>query len=51
MKELNPEQDLKIDAEALDLEWLGQPNLFYRYSEALAKARKEAEKAEPQYPF
>jgi hypothetical protein len=41
--ELNFEQDLRIDHNALDEEWLNQPNLFFHYSKALADAKKQQE--------
>lgn len=43
------EGDLSIDALALDMEWLEQPILFFKYSEALAKARKAKDKAKIAY--
>jgi len=39
------ETDLKIDHNALDIEWLEQSNNFFKYSEQLADARKELDKA------
>lgn len=38
---LDYEQDIRIDADALDLEWLDQPRLMLRYSKELAKAERE----------
>lgn len=43
------DEDLSIDALALDLEWIGQPVLFYKYSEALARARKAKDEAKTAY--
>jgi len=37
-EEFNIEQDKQIDPDALDIEWLNQPNLFYKYSDALNEA-------------
>lgn len=42
---MNFENDLSIDALALDVEWLEQPQLFFRYSEALAKARRDKDES------
>jgi len=39
-------RDLPIDLNALDLEWLKQPVLFMKYSEACVEAEKVAKKAE-----
>lgn len=39
--ELDYKEDLLIDINALDEEWLDQPNLFMRYAEASAQAEKE----------
>lgn len=44
MSSLNYEQDLFIDADALDLEWLGQPLLMLKYTEASAAARREVDR-------
>jgi len=35
MEELNIELDKTIDPDALDVEWINQQNLFYKYSNAL----------------
>lgn len=37
--------DLKVDAYNLDLEWVNFPSVFMQYSEELAKAQKEADRA------
>ena len=37
------EKEIEIDPEALDIEWLQQPVLFLKYSEAAAQARKEVD--------
>jgi hypothetical protein len=34
-------QDLKVDPNALDIEWIRQPSLYYKYSTQAAEARKE----------
>lgn len=34
------EADLAIDCQALDVEWLEQPNRFFKYCQLLAQARK-----------
>lgn len=44
MSELNYEQDLFIDENALDLEWLSQPLLMLKYTEAAASARREVDR-------
>lgn len=44
--DLDFENDLEIDPLSLDEEWLNQPNIFYRYSKALAQAKKERRLAE-----
>ena len=40
MPELNYEQDIEIDAEALDVECLRQATLFYKYSKIEAEAKR-----------
>jgi len=40
----NYENDLAIDPHALDDEWLLHPNLYMKYSEALAQAQKSRDK-------
>ena len=44
-EELDYDGDLKIETDALDVEWLGQPRLFMRYAKILAQAEKEVDKA------
>lgn len=39
---LNYARDLKIDENNLDVEWLEQPELAYRYGAAAAEARRKA---------
>lgn len=43
-KEFNYEDDLRIDPNALDVEWLEQPMLFMRYAEELAYARRSMDR-------
>jgi hypothetical protein len=38
-------KDIYIDPDALDVEWLGQPNLFFRYAAALADQSRKTEQA------
>lgn len=38
-------QDIHIDQDALDLEWLQQPQLAFKYNEEYAQARREADEA------
>ena len=45
-EDLNYEEDLRIDPDNLDVEWLEQPSVFMKYSELSAQAEKEARKAE-----
>jgi len=40
----NFEEDISIDPDALDVEWLRQSNLFIKYSEALSRERKYLDK-------
>lgn len=40
------EQELTIDTEALDVEWLEQPKLFMKYSRKKARALLDAKKAQ-----
>ena len=42
---MNYEQDLKIDVDALDVEWADQPSLMLRYTKVAAEARMELDKA------
>lgn len=39
----NFEEDVRIDPEALDVEWLRQPQLMLRYASELAEARTQAD--------
>lgn len=43
---LNYKEDINIDPDALDTEWLAQPGLFMKYSEALVEAKDEADRLE-----
>lgn len=43
--ELDFEQDLRIDEDALDIEFLNQPNLYFKYSREQAKAKDTLERA------
>ncbi|MCK9457303.1 MAG: hypothetical protein M0R31_08425 [Candidatus Riflebacteria bacterium] len=43
--DLNYEEDVKIDPEALDVEWLGQADLMRRYTKHSALMEKEADEA------
>lgn len=43
---LNYEEDLHINEDALDVEWLDQPKKFMRYAELSAKANERLRKAE-----
>lgn len=40
MSELNYDQDVQIDENALDVEWLKQPSLMIKYARFVAEARK-----------
>lgn len=42
-KELNYEEDVKIDEQALDIEWLEQPALFMKYARHAAQMRKDVD--------
>jgi hypothetical protein len=46
MKDTNYEEDIRIDQDALDLEWLDQANRKFKYSKILADCRRELESAE-----
>ena len=46
MSELNFDADLEIDVDALDEEWLKQPQLFMSYCKAAVLAESAAKKAE-----
>ena len=43
---MNYEQDMYIDHDSLDVEWLEQPRLMMKYSELLADAEKEVARLE-----
>lgn len=43
--ELNYEQDVAIDSDALDLEWLQQPELMRKYAKHMAETKKELDDA------
>ena len=45
-QELHYERDMKIDPEALDVEWLRQPELGRRYAKHVAKLKKAMRMAE-----
>jgi hypothetical protein len=42
---MNYEQDLKIDEDALDIEWLDQASLFMKYAKIAAEARRNLDEA------
>lgn len=41
----NYEKDVTIDPDALDVEWLGQPGLIFKYSKKSAEAQQELSNA------
>lgn len=43
------EEDLKIDPMALDVEWMLQPQTFFKYGEELAKANRELDRIKLEY--
>ena len=45
MAEFNYEKEVEINPNALDIEWLQQPSLFLKYSEAAAEARRDLDLA------
>ncbi len=45
MLNLNYEEDIRIDETALDVEWLRQADLMYRYAKHQAETRKEMDEA------
>lgn len=45
MENFNYEQDIKIDPDDLDLEFLAQPTLMLKYTRHLAQMRKEVDEA------
>jgi len=42
---LNYEEDIRIDPDSLDIEWLDQPNLLLRYAKNSANTRKILDEA------
>jgi hypothetical protein len=42
---MNYEEDMKIDEQSLDIEWLEQPGLMFRYTKYAADIRLRADKA------
>jgi len=46
VREFDFEADLKIDPNALDVEWLGQPGLYGKWAKIARMADEEARKAE-----
>ena len=49
MKEINFEEEISIDPDALDVEWLNQPKLFLKYAELTSDARMEVDKAKERF--
>ncbi len=49
MTNFNYEEEIRIDPDALDVEWLMQPTLFMKYGEALAEAEMEADNAKEKF--
>jgi len=49
--ELHYEQDVSIDETALDVEWLQQPNLMYKYAKHQAETKKAMEEAKERLDF
>ena len=45
MGELNYEQDISIDCDALDVEWVKQPDLMRRYADHAAVTKKEVDES------
>ena len=41
----NLEKDIQIDPNALDVEWMRQPEIYLKYAEESAKAQSEADRA------
>lgn len=44
-REFNYEEELSINPDALDVEWLAQPSLFMKYAEAASEARHAMDEA------
>ncbi len=42
--EMNYEEDIKLDPEALDIEWVKQAETFFKYAKLAAKARDKVDK-------
>lgn len=49
--DLNYEQDVNIDETALDVEWLQQANLMYKYARHQAETRKAMDEAKERLDF
>ena len=49
--ELHYEQDVSSDETALDVEWLQQPNLMYKYAKHQAETKKAMEEAKERLDF
>ena len=49
--DLNYEQDVSIDETALDVEWLQQSNLMYRYAKHQAETKKAMDEAKERLDF
>lgn len=43
------EKDLRIDPSALDIEWLEQPQKFFKYSKELSYAKRELDRLKQKY--
>jgi len=48
---MNYEQDIRIDEDALDMEWLDQPTLFLKYSRHSALLEKEKDESKERLEF
>jgi hypothetical protein len=49
--DLNYEQDVSIDEIALDVEWLQQPHLMYKYAKYQAETKKAMDEAKERLDF
>ena len=49
--DLNYERDVSIDETALDVEWLQQPNLMYKYAKYQAETKKAMDEAKERLDF
>lgn len=47
--ELDYEQDMYINAEALDIEWLNQPSLMRKYTKHAAEMKREMDEAKERF--